>query len=283
MDINLCANVISDTFPLSKNSVPMPARVARHQSNRYTQMTEALLYEEPSYQDWQASSTSSLLFLSGLTSSNGRLDRRGTCSWLSNAAIIIASKLLNPGSEGNADVSNPNLLCVFYSFHPELRYEPGQTQGPLDLLGSVLTRILAWKPAPLRDRLPSFQSKIALAKSRSSDEGRRATGYMLDILRETLFSVASRDEFDKREIYIIIDRLDLCDDMGDAKLHYLMNNLARLVAIGGLIIKILVVVDTAYANSDWDIDDLEVPLRGRIFARRHWDQSQIPAYERRRR
>ena len=193
---------------------------------------------------------------------------------------MVANMASNPASNEDLGTNAPKCVCVFYSFHPGLRHEPGQHHTPAELFGNVLYKVVARRSAILRHRLPDFQARIASIRSCNRDEGKKATRHMLDILRQTLEDKTAISDGNTERFCIIIDRLDLCDFPPNVKLHHIMNELALLIALDSCIVKVLVVVDTAYADGDWDIDHLEPSLRKRIFLRKNWNQTPKPAYER---
>ena len=283
MNLDNLETVISKSFPTTNKATASSGRGAHHPSRRYRQITEDLLFLDQSYQAWENCETSSLFFLSGQTWPDARLERSGTCSWLSKASSIIVNRPSTSiaGSEKDTRLGNSETLCVFYTFHPEFRYDKCQTQGPVELLGHILFRLLAWKPAILRHKLPDYLSRLSLAKQYNQSERIKALQQMMDLLHEVhalLPRNANRET--TQRVYLIIDRLDLCDDLGGVKLHHLMSEIARLVGIDSCVVKILVVVDAAWANSDWDADYLDTKLRERIYCRKDWDQTSFPSYER---
>lgn len=191
MDLSLCTNIISNTFPLTVWLGPLSAPAARHQSNKYTQVTEGLLWEASSYQSWDISIAWPLLFLSGLT--------------LSNGTTIAANKLANSMAEESSSVDIVKSLCVICIFHAGLRHKAGQRQSPVDLLGNVLDCVLAQSYAILHNRLPPFKSCTVLVKWCDSDQGKAATNHMLDMLRERLARLVDKNEENPTWICIIID------------------------------------------------------------------------------
>lgn len=75
-------------------------------------------------------------------------------------------------------------------------------------------------------------------------------------------------------VWIVIDRLDQCD----IKLRWVMDELAKVAASDKCNVKILVVVDSANAESKWDFDELDREVRARVVPRVNWDQERLAGW-----
>jgi len=267
MDLQVSRKSLIDTFPIDPASIEINHLSTRHPSLRYQQMSQTLLYEQSVYKDWLASPTSSLLYLTGITSPEACIKRPTTYSWLSPAAIYVAEQ--QSASEKSDD------LCVYYNCHPSLSPDANVRHGSLELLGSIIWSVLRWKPAVLRHRWQHVKQGIEKAKSlRAEGDIRQSVKSMINLLKDVLIEAQKRT--DNGFAYFVLDRLDQID----IKLRYLMDELAHIVAVRDCKVKMFVVVDPAYAQGEWDLDMLDSEFRDRVLHQANWDQTRLPTYER---
>ena len=267
MDLQACRKSLMETFPIDPTSTEINHLSTRHPSLRYQQMTQTLLYEQSVYKDWLASPTSSLLYLTGTTSPEACIKRPTTYSWLSPAAIYVAEQ--RSASEKSDD------LCVYYNCNPSLHPDVNVRHGSLELLGSIMWSVLRWNPTVLRHRSQHVKQGIEKAKSlRAEGDIRQFVKSMANLLKEIL--IEAQKETDSGFTYLVLDRLDQID----IKLRYLMDELAHIVAARDCKVKMLVVVNSAYAEGEWDLDMLDSEFRDRVLHHANWDQTRLPTYVR---
>ncbi|KAI9761888.1 MAG: hypothetical protein M1840_001541 [Geoglossum simile] len=249
-ELGTCGKDLFEAF-LNTNSSP------RKTANRYEQITLELLNEQEAYLDWQRSTSSCLLLLSGITAVGGRLIHSATYSWLSPAAIHIAKQ-----------VQNEKGLLVYYCCHPEIRAELHRIS---DIISSLVLQILRWKPEVLRQNHQRFRSAVQQwQRPGLKPPDRAAVQAMVQLLREVLVEFKAEGV-----VHIVLDRVEQCD----CKTHHLMDELAKLAGEQSCSVKIVAIID----GEEWDTSNLEESLLIHVMKRVGWRQERISPTERRKR
>ena len=220
-------------------------------------MTTKLLSLIPAYQQWQNCTESCVLFLSGSTKPESRCDTGRTHSWLSPATTIIAEEKILRGER-----------VAFYSCHPDIR---GETHHGITVFSTLIYQILGWSPGVLRGKREEYKSLIeseawrGLDGSDQWDKEKATMKVVFQLLRDVLSEVQ-----DAGFVYLVIDRIDLCD----WKTPRLMEQLTQVVLEASCKVKIV-----AVGRDDWDIEDMPEKYVGRVMARQAWNQQQLSRLE----
>lgn len=248
-NVSAVKEVLMDIFPNHHHFSPTVPYTG------YLQLNESDLKGLPNYQKWIDHAQSSLLFLSGSTSTEGRRLRGCSHCWLSPAAIYITETLLRQGSK-----------VAFFSCHPELN----STQPPGEVvLSSLVSQVLEWRPDILRNKDVEFRQILggSLDKTRES--------VLVDLLAAVLGEVE-----DLRTIHLVIDRLDRCKTPIDS----IVNELARLISVIGspmIRVKVAIVAETSGGEGNWRSGFLPEHeyATDRLYVVKHWNQRRLTPSE----
>ncbi|KAJ5624911.1 hypothetical protein N7510_001220 [Penicillium lagena] len=221
--------------------------------NSFSRMTLNFLEEDEVYNQWISTSHSALFLISGRTKPESR-DGHNTCSWLSMACIHVAEKL-------RADDS----FTLFYSCHPNLRADDFVPwQAPLSALAY---QALTHRPEVLRHDNQHLRSLVHQWQEESYD--RKKLSKMVQTLRECLANAIVDSQ---KPLYVILDRVDLCDGSKSLKRHFL-KELVSLASDNSLFVKVMLVVDsTLWEGLDDVFDDLKDGAKDRLLGKLGWHQ-----------
>lgn len=183
--------------------------------------TAAEMYEqEGTFRFWNSCQHSCLLLFHGLTMNEGRAYPH-TYSWLSPAAIRIAKTLRQETDH-----------VAYYCCHPMPNF--AGNIPVLDVLSNLICQILEWNPALLREHEYQWLQKIKTESFESTST----------VFHELLMLAAA-----VKPVYIVLDRADQCSGRKYKLLHMLIDAV-RTARAAGCVVKMLVVVDSAF----WDVD-----------------------------
>ncbi|KAJ5730550.1 uncharacterized protein N7483_005058 [Penicillium malachiteum] len=251
VDLDYCQKTLEKAFRKGSPNV--------RSSSSFSRMTLNALEEDEVYNRWMSNSHSSLFVISGRTKPESH-DGHNTCSWLSMASIDVAEKLRADGS-----------FTLFYSCHPKLRADDIiPFQAPLSML---IYQALTHRPELLRYENQHLQSLIRQWQKESHD--REKLTLMIKTLRECLASATVNPQ---KPMYIILDRMDLCDGTKALKRHFL-RQLLSLVTDDSLNLKLMLVLDSTLWEGLDDLfddllDDLRYDAKDRLLGKLGWHQTE---------
>ena len=234
--------------------------LTREPCTGYKQASRDQLYNSDEYHLWHNAKEPSLLFISGGTQWFGRRQTGLRHCWLSPFTIYLAE-----------DASRDrNAIVTFFSVLPDIYSEsiPSRT-----VIASIILQLLQRFPRILREKDDEFRRVL----TRRADKA-WSSEPLMDILGQVLSQIDGSDEAIPKTVYIVIDRLDLCNP--NKSLSKDMASLLRMVTTLGtpsVTIKVVVVVETTEQNADWHsslLPELEFDPH-RLVERREWNQERL--------
>ena len=220
-DLQSCRAALKDAFP----EAFAPAESPLGWTGKYVQMTAELSRSTTHYQSWRESPSSCLLILAGMTMEEGQ-SYKSTLSWLSPAALHMVDTL-----------STEDKRVIFYCCHTGFHLQNPHTRS---IVSNVLYRLIALQPELVRHRIQDLKAKVHSTEWNSSNDN-TATRYCFDVLSEIL------ENFPKgSEIYIVLDRIDLCKD---PKYRFIAA-LQRVISKSRIALKVALVMDRISQDND---------------------------------
>lgn len=219
----------------------------------YSKMTLESLQNETYFEEWKTNHSPKLLLLGGTTN---RESRSYACSysWLSTAAADIANSF---GTDGQK--------VAFFTCHPDIWTT--ETTSIHEVIASALFQIAKFDPPMLRDKLFRHSSSSLLSDWKAQDED---FSDMVNFASKAL-EIASANQHGV--IYIILDRLDVCDSSPMNNLHCLKD----IVASTSCKVKILATWNTVDDSIKGTCEDFSKFSKGLATAKMELHQSKGPA------
>ena len=218
-------------------------------------MTPELLHACELFQKWQYLEESSVLVLGGKTIPESRASRGFTHSWLSQATIVVV--------EERREGADP---VAFFSFHPD--EQPVGNRSAACMIHSIVMQILRLEPSMLREHEQQLQSMVHAERWDTPGCERAAFSAACRLLNEVLWMAR-----EVKSLYLVVDRIELCD----TPLSRCLGELTQLVVQAPMLVKALVVVDSAQGN--WNLDHLDEDILDHTIVKNHWDQRRPSAIE----
>ena len=221
-DIATCIKTLESAFP---QAMEAPS-IDPGWSENYIQMTPRLLRSNHAFQSWGLCPSSSLLVFAGSTSEEGRASPSSSLSWLSPAAMQVYREVSSKGKK-----------VAFHSCHPDLRAEPSSSRL---VVSSLLSQLLAWKPKLPQPLVHDFEATVNSADwtSKMDTSGLK---HRFGLVENVLSSLPAEEE-----IFMILDRLDLCIEHKNQYLKA-FHRLTRTRSYG---LKVVIIMDSI--ENDYD-------------------------------
>lgn len=246
----ICGEALMTTFPDAFGNSYSQLKGSPGWSKRYIQMTTHLLKQNTAYVAWRQCTESSLLVLGGATAPAGRA-HQNTFAWLSPATVHAYEDLTADGCK-----------VAFHSCHPDVKETPNTTRL---IISNFLYQLVAWKPEILRHRVQEFES-IVKSKAWNSDNHKDARDAQLSLLGKVIKYLSAAQP----ELYLVLDRMDLCR----GPRHLFLRALQHLIATSPGSLKVMVVTERIpddYENKECR-DLVSSSSECRTFGRLDWDQ-----------